>query len=172
MWPEGTHVDFDLGIKVAVQKLRAALRDVVEEPTYIQTVPGGGYRFIAVVTTAEPELTVGPALAIDPATAPRHSRWLRELVWAGVVAAGLGIVVLAIASYRTLALYFRSDFPDPSVTPFTSYTGHEAGASFSALAKLWYITSVFSFCRITKPSLSPSGTSTVFFSSLIFTKRS
>jgi TolB-like protein/DNA-binding winged helix-turn-helix (wHTH) protein/Flp pilus assembly protein TadD len=45
LWPDGTHVDFDLGIKVAVKKLRDALSDSAEDPIYVQTVQGG-YRFI------------------------------------------------------------------------------------------------------------------------------
>jgi len=127
LWPEGTHVDFDLGIKVAVQKLRAALRDVVEEPTYIQTVPGVGYRFIAQVTAVEPDTTVGPTREVGPA---QHFRRRRELVWASSVATSLGVTVLAIASYRAI-VYSRSELPDPVVTPFTSNPGHETDASFS-----------------------------------------
>ena len=129
LWPEGTHVDFDLGIKVAIQKLRAALGDVFEEPIYIQTVPGVGYRFIAPVTAVG--VTEGPGSEVRAVPAALHSHRRLGLFWAGAVAAGLVIVVLAIASYRTLVLYFRSELPDPVVTPFTSYPGHEAGASFS-----------------------------------------
>ncbi len=50
LWPNGVHVDFELGIKVAMKKLRDALGDVSEDPVYIQTVYGEGYRFIAPVT--------------------------------------------------------------------------------------------------------------------------
>ncbi len=126
LWPEGTHVDFDLGIKVAIQKLRAALGDVFEEPTYIQTIPGGGYRFIAPVTAVEPE---GPVPQAGPATSAHRVRWRRYRVWAGTVAGGLAVGALTIASYRVL--YFRSELPDPVLTPFTTYPGHEAGPSFS-----------------------------------------
>src|ERR1051326_3648483 len=50
LWPSGTYVDFDLGIKVALKKLRDALGDSHEEPKYIQTVRGEGYRFVGQVT--------------------------------------------------------------------------------------------------------------------------
>jgi len=66
LWPEGTHVDFDLGIKVAIQKLRAALRDVFEEPTYIQTIPGGGYRFIAPTLRRQTQGSTAGAFSIQP----------------------------------------------------------------------------------------------------------
>ena len=38
LWPAGIHVDFELGIKVAMNKLRDALGDLSEDPVYIQTV--------------------------------------------------------------------------------------------------------------------------------------
>lgn len=47
LWPDGTFVDFELGIKVAVKKVRDALNDSADEPVYVQTVHGTGYRFIA-----------------------------------------------------------------------------------------------------------------------------
>ena len=125
LWPETINVDFDLGIKVAIQKLRTALRDVYEEPIYIQTVPGVGYRFIAPVTAVAPGVTVGPMPEVAPAPAAQPFRRRRDLVWAGAVVVGLGLVVLAMVRY------FRSELPDPVVTPFTSYPGHESDASFS-----------------------------------------
>src|ERR1043165_9013474 len=80
LWPEGTHVDFDLGIKVAVQKLRAALGDVFEEPTYIQTIPGGGYRFIAPVTAVEPDVIATPVSveAVGPLPAEQRRNLRRR----------------------------------------------------------------------------------------------
>ncbi len=60
LWSEGTYVDFDLGIKVAVRRLRDALGDSAEEPIYIQTIRSEGYRFIGqiepAVVSAEPSL--------------------------------------------------------------------------------------------------------------------
>jgi DNA-binding winged helix-turn-helix (wHTH) protein/Tol biopolymer transport system component len=51
LWP-GTVVDFEHSINTAVNKLREALGDNVENPRYIQTVPRYGYRLIAHVETA------------------------------------------------------------------------------------------------------------------------
>ena len=49
LWGEDVFVDFDTGLNVAVKKLRAALCDSPDAPTYIQTVAGEGYRFVAQV---------------------------------------------------------------------------------------------------------------------------
>jgi TolB-like protein/Flp pilus assembly protein TadD len=47
LWGEDLFVDFEKGLNVAVAKLRATLNDSPEKPTYIETVAGEGYRFIA-----------------------------------------------------------------------------------------------------------------------------
>ena len=50
LWPENTYVDFDKSLRVAVNKVREALRDSADRPNFIETVPRRGYRFIAPVT--------------------------------------------------------------------------------------------------------------------------
>jgi len=52
LWPDGIHVDFEQGLSVAVKKLRDALCDASDTPSYIATVPGTGYRFIGSVEQA------------------------------------------------------------------------------------------------------------------------
>ena len=47
IWPEDSFGDFDHAVNVAVGKLRAALGDSAENPTFIETVPRRGYRFVA-----------------------------------------------------------------------------------------------------------------------------
>jgi tetratricopeptide (TPR) repeat protein len=49
LWPADTFVDFDLSVNSAVRKLREALGDSAEHPTFIETLPRVGYRFIAPV---------------------------------------------------------------------------------------------------------------------------
>ncbi len=56
LWPAGTYVDFEHGLSVAMHKLRIALDDTAENPRFIETVPGHGYRFIA--PTVQPQQNV------------------------------------------------------------------------------------------------------------------
>src|SRR5215472_16174885 len=49
LWPNDTVVEFDHGINTAIQKLRQALGDSADQPSYIQTVARRGYRLIAPV---------------------------------------------------------------------------------------------------------------------------
>ncbi len=52
LWPNGTFVEFDHSLNVAVNRLRERLGDSAEKPRYIETVPGVGYRFVAPVEAA------------------------------------------------------------------------------------------------------------------------
>src|SRR5215469_6333470 len=46
IWGEGTFVDFEHSLNAAMNKLRRALNDSADNPRYIETVSGHGYRFI------------------------------------------------------------------------------------------------------------------------------
>ena len=49
LWGTGVFVDVEMGVNTAIRKLRLALRDSRESPTFVETVSGKGYRFIAPV---------------------------------------------------------------------------------------------------------------------------
>src|ERR1700680_2112656 len=66
---EGLFVDFEKGLNVAATKLRAALNDSPEKPTYIETVAGEGYRFVAEVEEVFARASA-PARSIAPVQAP------------------------------------------------------------------------------------------------------
>src|SRR2546423_8651709 len=53
LWPPGTFVDFDLALNAAVRRLRDVLNDSADQPRYIETLIGRGYRFIASVEIVE-----------------------------------------------------------------------------------------------------------------------
>src|ERR1700685_4792587 len=52
IWGENVFVDADNSINTAVRKARQALKDDPENPRFLRTVPGKGYRFTAQVDTA------------------------------------------------------------------------------------------------------------------------
>ena len=47
LWSKDVFVDVEQGINTAVRKIRRALSDDADEPHYLQTVVGRGYRFLA-----------------------------------------------------------------------------------------------------------------------------
>jgi TolB-like protein/DNA-binding winged helix-turn-helix (wHTH) protein/Flp pilus assembly protein TadD len=59
LWGDGVFVDVETGVHTAVRKIRQALGDSSTTPTFVETVPGKGYRFVAdveVVSDAGPSL--------------------------------------------------------------------------------------------------------------------
>src|SRR5437763_5153995 len=50
LWPADTVVDFDHGLNKAINKIREALGDSAENPSFVETVARRGYRFLADVT--------------------------------------------------------------------------------------------------------------------------
>jgi DNA-binding winged helix-turn-helix (wHTH) protein/tetratricopeptide (TPR) repeat protein/TolB-like protein len=67
LWRENTFVEFDKSLRVAVSKLREALRDSATDPIYIETLPRRGYRFIAPVRNLT---SAGNFLAVDASALP------------------------------------------------------------------------------------------------------
>ena len=62
LWESEVFVDTEHGINTAIRKIRLALRDDPENPRFIQTVPGMGYRFIApIVATPATPTEIPPA---------------------------------------------------------------------------------------------------------------
>src|SRR5487761_102296 len=68
IWPADTFVDFERGLNKAVNRLREALGDSAENPSFIETLPRHGYRFIAPVSRNFSSLAVLPLknLSGDP----------------------------------------------------------------------------------------------------------
>src|SRR5215469_16250421 len=61
LWPNDTVVEFDHGINTAIQKLRQALGDSADKPSYIQTVARRGYRLIVPVEAVDSSCSDEPA---------------------------------------------------------------------------------------------------------------
>lgn len=47
LWPDSTHVDYDLALKRIINRIRTVLGDSADNPIFIETIPRQGYRFIA-----------------------------------------------------------------------------------------------------------------------------
>lgn len=96
LWPADTYVDFDHSLNAAIRRLRDALGDSAENPTFVETVARRGYRFLAPVSVPQnghplpgPELLPPPAVT---STRPRHHWWIAVAVSAVVlVLIGLAI---------------------------------------------------------------------------------
>lgn len=98
LWNGAVSGDFEHGLNAAVNKLRQTLGDSAEDPRFIETIPGKGYRFLSsAVQATRPVLELKPApppppspqgTAARPATRPSIPDWAWGAA-AGAVAAVL-----------------------------------------------------------------------------------
>src|SRR5437016_5534151 len=49
LWPSDTHVNYDANVNTTVNKLRQVLGDSPDQPTFVDTIPRKGYRFVGKV---------------------------------------------------------------------------------------------------------------------------
>jgi TolB-like protein/DNA-binding winged helix-turn-helix (wHTH) protein/Tfp pilus assembly protein PilF len=132
LWPDDVFVDFDLGIRSAIKRLRDALGDAAENPIFVETVDRRGYRWIApthreppaeVEVAGELEVEDLAATAAAPASASARSgiwNWTWNWRMAGLVvaAAACGLVVLSLVLF-----YRHADTDSIAVLPFTNGSG-------------------------------------------------
>lgn len=95
IWGKDTFVDFDQSLNKAVNRIREVLSDNAATPSYIETVPRRGYRFVAPVTgdaSTEPQTSkLGPE---------RPARRLSRSAKIAVVGAAILAVIVVSSRWR------------------------------------------------------------------------
>ena len=122
LWGKDVFVDIEHSINTAVRKVRQALRDDPEQPRFIETVVGKGYRFAAPVRITsdsdasqpiyQPVAITAPAAAeksTQPSVRERFSAKIAILLVGFIVAAG----VLGFVAIRSL---HRREANEPAIT--------------------------------------------------------
>jgi TolB-like protein/DNA-binding winged helix-turn-helix (wHTH) protein/Tfp pilus assembly protein PilF len=126
LWGNGGFQDLDQSLNTAVRKVRLALRDSADEPRFVQTVVGRGYRFVAPVNVSERPVSPEPSPLLPAPVAiakpPRASR-LRQAAAAG------GFLALLLAGW--LVLRTPRDAALIAVLPFDDLNGDAAHAYLS-----------------------------------------
>jgi TolB-like protein/DNA-binding winged helix-turn-helix (wHTH) protein len=67
LWDDNTFVDFEHGLNLAVTRLRQALGDSAENPSFVETIPRRGYRFIGSVESSSTQVQSDP-VPVEPAS--------------------------------------------------------------------------------------------------------
>jgi len=147
LWPADTFVDFDVGLNVAIKKLRDALGDSAENPRFVETLPRRGYRFIAAVHNGGPAAAqtsvVSNSTLATPAEAAAHAGeftsaarrpssilWISISAFAVVVALLLGFNVRAVRN-RLLGKPSRSHIQSIAVLPLENLSGDPSQEYFA-----------------------------------------
>ena len=119
IWGDQTVVDFERGLNFAINRIRSALGDSADSPTYIQTLPRRGYRFVCPVQTA---LAAGEAKAeADPISRPRIPRNRRLAITAGLAVCA-GVSMAAVFYLRTTHGVADGTIRSIAVLPFETLT--------------------------------------------------
>ena len=104
LWGKDVFVDAEHGVNTAIRKIRKALRDDAEQPRFLQTVTGKGYRLVAgppngnqVAPEFLPKIEAAPQ---QPAPIP--TAWVKSHWWLGVIAAlALSLAVAGLLVLNT-----------------------------------------------------------------------
>jgi TolB-like protein/DNA-binding winged helix-turn-helix (wHTH) protein/Tfp pilus assembly protein PilF len=134
LWGKAVFVDVDTGVNIAIRKIRQALRDSAEQPAFVETVIGKGYRFVAPVEGLSVAAEAAAARTIDnlPASTKQQATSNLDLHWSG----GRGVPVrrlriLGLSGCAVLAalavwLWFgvHSTPVKLAVLPFANLTGN------------------------------------------------
>jgi TolB-like protein/DNA-binding winged helix-turn-helix (wHTH) protein len=125
IWGSETFVDFEHGLNSAIRQIRSALRDDPENPSFLETVPKRGYRFIAKIEIVAPDPEIQLLPTVPPGGGIRPQSLLHKpLVIAGIL---LSLIVAGIAGFQV----FRKTSPlaqidSLAVLPLTSGTDLDA----------------------------------------------
>ncbi len=118
LWPDDTVVEFDQSINAAMKKLRKALGDSADEPTYIRTIAKQGYRLIVPVEriaghdgSNKPAETTEASVSTRDSIAEEQAAPTQSKVWVRLAAAA----VVVIATILVGVLYWRAHRP-PKLT--------------------------------------------------------
>jgi DNA-binding winged helix-turn-helix (wHTH) protein len=115
LWEGTTFVDFEQGLNSAVNKLRQTLGDSADQPRYIETLPGRGYRFIAPVQRAAAKPVLEMAAPAPLKLQPERRKRLQPGL---LIAAGLALAGVAVGGYW-LGLRARAPVAAPKAVRFT-----------------------------------------------------
>jgi DNA-binding winged helix-turn-helix (wHTH) protein/Tol biopolymer transport system component len=124
LWPADTFVDFDHSLNAAIKRLRNALGDSAENPTFVETVARRGYRFLAPVSTTLPNgngtSTAAPTI-VPPSNAETsaHTSSRSHLWWMVAVLAAVVLVLVGLKLGLMLARG-HSSAPPVRITRLTA----------------------------------------------------
>jgi Tol biopolymer transport system component/DNA-binding winged helix-turn-helix (wHTH) protein len=107
LWPADTFVDFDHSLNAAIKRLRDALGDSAENPTFVETVARRGYRFLAPVSTplanGNGSSASSSATATSPVESTRRPTGRIHLWWIAAAAPAVLLVLFGIKLGLSLA---------------------------------------------------------------------
>jgi TolB-like protein/DNA-binding winged helix-turn-helix (wHTH) protein len=94
LWGNDVFVDTEHGINTAIRKVRQALRDDPEQPRFVQTVTGKGYRFVA-DRNGDARAADTPVEVAAKVSAPESVSPARKRRWWPIVSGAIALCLIA-----------------------------------------------------------------------------
>lgn len=101
LWRENAVVDFDTGLNALVGNVRQALGDSADASSYIETVPGEGYRFVAPVEVIQRDGARQDMTSRQSDPAETWDRWMWPAIALLVSAGALGVLLWYAHTFRS-----------------------------------------------------------------------
>ena len=133
IWPEESFGDFDHAVNVAVGKLRTALGDSADDPSFIETVPRRGYRFVAPLDGASVETDPTEVSANGAHSSRALSRLNGTLLAALAILFAVILLGLGVFLGHRIAPSQLPDFQRLTVKHGTIYSARFAPGAYSVI---------------------------------------
>jgi Tol biopolymer transport system component/DNA-binding winged helix-turn-helix (wHTH) protein len=134
LWPADTYVDFEHSLNTAVKKLRQALGDEADKPSFIETLPRIGYRFLAPVDGNTAQSAEAPPPT--PATTPPPPRWRSRSV---LFLVALAVVIVLAGVLIVIREQSRPPYLRITATKQLTFSGDVAGAIETDGRRVYYV---------------------------------
>jgi DNA-binding winged helix-turn-helix (wHTH) protein/tetratricopeptide (TPR) repeat protein len=126
IWGKGVFLDTDNSINGAIRKIRQVLKDDSEQPRFVETVSGKGYRFIAPVAESEAQVEQDRTHDFAQRPIPAHGSTGAPLGKHLLPVAATAVAVLAVATLAYFYLHRKPKLTDKDtivLADFSNTTG-------------------------------------------------
>jgi TolB-like protein/DNA-binding winged helix-turn-helix (wHTH) protein/Tfp pilus assembly protein PilF len=113
LWGKNVYLETEQGINTAVRKIRQALRDDPEQPQFLQTVVGKGYRFVGPITLIGNGSSETAATSLEPVERAVHPT--RRFWTIAAMLAGLGLALTVLVASGRVGLSVREPVAEPGI---------------------------------------------------------
>ena len=115
LWSGDTFVDFEAGLNYCLGRLRATLGDSASHPTFIETLRGRGYRFVAPVQRVGNKARTIAVLPFDNIGGDPSNEFVADGVADGLIAELGKIAALRVISRQSVLAFKGSTLGMPEI---------------------------------------------------------
>jgi TolB-like protein len=115
IWPADTFVDFEQGLNNAAKRLREALSDSADAPSFIETIPRRGYRFIASINVGPRQMESLVVLPLENLSRDPEQEYFADGLTEALINNLAKIAALRVISRTTAMHYKKTDKTLPQI---------------------------------------------------------